>query len=170
MTTPIGNMATINFKQGEKNRKERGEKERKEENCAENQQSVQNYGYCCHQYAKVAKTEQEEGNKQRKKQKDKVNKAIDGPDYCIHCDEDPCVFIQIKSGLCENKEIYYYEDEYGKDHVACNSCRRKRAYQYTEFVLWEGINYRKPHYRCLKDGARALFPLFDGEIMDYKSS
>jgi hypothetical protein len=159
MTKPIGNMATINSKGGAKKRKERGEKEREEENYAQNQQSAQNYSYCCHQHAKVAKTEQEERKKQMKKQKDKVNIVINGPDHCIHCDECPFVFIQIESRLCENDEIYYDEDEYGKDPVACSSSRRKRAYHHAVFVLWEGINYRKPHYRrCVEDGVRALFP------------
>jgi arginine utilization protein RocB len=79
MTKPVGNMVT-NYKQGKKKRRKRSEKEREEENCAENQQSAQIYIYCCHQHAKVAKTE----HKERKKQKDKVNKEVDGPDHCIH--------------------------------------------------------------------------------------
>jgi hypothetical protein len=122
MPEPIGNMAsTINYKWGEKERKERSEKEREEENCAENQQSA-NYGYCCHQHAKVAKTEHEKRMKQMKKQKDEVNKLVDGPDHCIHCDEDPsCVFIQIESYLCENDEIHYDADDYGKDEQRTNN-------------------------------------------------
>jgi hypothetical protein len=60
MTKPIGNMETMNYKwnklqMGEHKRKERIEKEKEEENCAENQQSAQMYGYCCRQHAKVAK-------------------------------------------------------------------------------------------------------------------
>jgi hypothetical protein len=70
---------------------------------------------------------------------------VDGPDHCIHCDEDPCVFLQIESLLCENDTIYYNEDEYANNPVAYNSGRRKRAYQYAALVLWEGINYRRPH-------------------------
>jgi hypothetical protein len=66
MSKPIGNMATINYKRGEKKRKERDEKEREEENCAENQKSALNCGYCCHQHAKVAKIEHEESKKQKK--------------------------------------------------------------------------------------------------------
>jgi hypothetical protein len=85
---------------------------------------------------------------ERKKQRgEEVNKEVDGPDHCIHCDEDPCVFIQIESGLCKNNEIYFDEQHNVKDPVSCNSGRRKRAYQYAAFVLWEGINYRKPHYK-----------------------
>jgi hypothetical protein len=170
MSKPIGNMATINYKRGEKKRKERDEKEREEENCADNEKSGLNCAYCCQQHAKVAKIEHEESKKQKKKQKETVNKMTDGQDHCIHCDEDPCVFIQIESRLCENNEIYFDKEDYDKDPVAYNSGRCKRAYQYAAFVLWEGINYRKPHYRCLEDGVRALFPPVDGKIMGYKTS
>jgi hypothetical protein len=101
-----------------------------------------------------------------------VNKKIDGPDHCIHCDEDPCVFIQIESLSCENDEINFDEEDYGKDHAVYNSGRRKRAYQYAAFILWEGINYRKPQYtgRRVEDGVRALFSPVDGKIMGYKTS
>jgi hypothetical protein len=170
MKKSIGTMATINFKQGEKKRKERMEKDREEETCAGNQKTAQMYGHCCHQHEKVAKTEHKEKKRQKKKRKDEVNKVVDGPDHCIHCDEDPCAFIQIESRLCENHEIYCNKDDYAKDPVACNSGRRKRAYQYAAFVMWEGINYQKPHYRCFENGVRALFPAFDGKIMCYKSS
>jgi hypothetical protein len=127
-------------------------------------------GYCCHQHAKVAKKERELSKTEIKKRKGQVNRVVDGPDHCIHCDEDPCVFIQVESRLCENDEIYFDEEQYAKDPVSCNSGRRKRAYQYAAFVLWEGINYRKPHYKCVEDGIRALFPPFDGKIMGYKLS
>ncbi len=66
MSKPNGTMATINYKRGEKKRKEREDKEKEEENCAENQNSALNCGYCCHQHAKVAKMEHEESKKQRK--------------------------------------------------------------------------------------------------------
>ena len=147
MLKAIGKVAAIIFKQGEKNRKERDEKEREEENCADKQKSALNCGYCCHQHAKVAKMEYEESKKQKKKQKETVKKTIDGPDHCIHCDEDPCVFIQIESRLWKNDEVYFNDEEYDEDPAAYNSGRRKRAYQYAALVLWEGINYRKPHYR-----------------------
>jgi hypothetical protein len=89
---------------------------------------------------------------------------IDGPDHCIHCDEDPCVFIQIESCL------WFDEEDYHKDHAAYNSGRCKHAYQYAAFVLWEGIDYRKPYYRYVEDGVRALFPPVDGKIIGYKTS
>jgi hypothetical protein len=57
-----------------------------------------------------------------------------------------------------------------KDGVAYNSGRRKRAYQHAAFVLWEGISYRKPHYRCVEDGVRSLFPPFNGKVMGYITS
>jgi hypothetical protein len=168
MLKPIVSMATINCKQGEKKRKEREDKEREEENCADNQKSALNCGYCCHQHAKVAKMEHKVSKRQKKK-KETVKKMIDGPDHCIHCDEDPCVFIQIESRLWEYDKIYFDEEDYDKDPAAYNSGRGKRAYEYAAFVLWEGINYWKPHYRCVEDGVRALFPPVDGEIMGYKT-
>jgi hypothetical protein len=42
VSKPIGSMATINYKQGEKKRKERENKEREEENCADNKKSALN--------------------------------------------------------------------------------------------------------------------------------
>jgi hypothetical protein len=126
-------MATINNEQGEKKRKQRIEMEREEEDsakereeedcakeregedCAQNQQSVQEEGSDC----KVAKREHV------CKLEMKVNKVVDGPDHCIHCDEEPCVFIQIESRLCENDKVYFHEEDYAKDHVAYNSGRRK---------------------------------------------
>jgi hypothetical protein len=55
-----------------------------------------------------------------------------------------------------------------KNSVAYNCARRKRAFQYTAFILWGGGNYRKQHYSCVEDGVRALFPPFDAKIMGYK--
>jgi hypothetical protein len=52
--------------------------------------------------------------------------------------------------------------------VAYNSGRCKRAFQYAAFILWEGINYRKPHFACIEDGICALFSPFDRKIMGYK--
>ena len=83
----------------------------------------------------------EENEREFKKQA-----KVDGPDYCIHCDEDPCVIAQIEARLCENDTINYDEREYENSPVTYNSGRRKCAYQYAAFVLWEGINYRRPHY------------------------
>ena len=64
--------------------------------------------------------------------------------------------------------IYYDTYEYKKDPSKCNSGRFKHVFQYTAFILWEGINYRKPHFTCVEAGVRALFPPFDGKIMGYK--
>jgi hypothetical protein len=175
MTQPTGDIATINYKRGEKRKKDMIEKEKEEDKCVENQRSVQDDGYCCHQHATVAKKEHDESKQQMKKQKQmkkqpqNVKKSIDGSDHCIHCDKEPCCFIQIESRLCENDEIYFDEEDYAKDRSAYNSGRRKRAYQYAAFILWEGVNYRKPHYRCVEDGVRALFPPFDGKIIGYKT-
>jgi hypothetical protein len=50
--------------------------------------------------------------------------------YCIRCDEEPGVFIQIELSLCENDEVSYYDKkEYTENPVAYNSGRCKRAYQ-----------------------------------------
>jgi hypothetical protein len=89
-------------------------KEREGEDCAQSQQSAQNEGSGW----KVAKTE-------HCKLEMKVNEVVDGPDHCIHCDEEPCVFIQIESRLCENDEVYFNKEDYAKDHVAYNSGRLK---------------------------------------------
>jgi hypothetical protein len=70
MTKPIGTIAEINYKQGEENRKERREKKREEEKCADYHQSAQIYGYCCHQHAKVARTEQEKREKTKEEAKE----------------------------------------------------------------------------------------------------
>jgi hypothetical protein len=134
-------MATINNKQREKKRKQRIEMEREEEDCApkkreeedcapkerevedcaQNQKSEQNEGSGC----KVAKTEHGVCNLVE------ITKVVvHGPDHCIHCDEEPCVFIRMESRLCENDEVYFQEEDYAKDHVAYNSWRRKQAYKY----------------------------------------
>jgi hypothetical protein len=62
--------------------------------------------------------------------------------------------IKIESRLWENDKIYFDKGDYDKDPAAYNSGRRKRVYQYAVFVLWEGINYRKPPYRCIEDGVQ----------------
>jgi hypothetical protein len=99
----------------------------------------------------------------------KMQQTCKSGHHCIHCDEDPCVFIQIESRLWENDTIYYDSYDYEKAPVTYNSGRRKRAYQYAAFVLWEGINHRRPHYKCVENGVPALFPPPDGKIMGYKS-
>jgi hypothetical protein len=114
----------INFKRKEKKWKNALEKEREEEEeeCHENQQSAHNEGFCCHEHAKKMKKEREVKLVDKRSKKQKVN----GPEHCIHCDEEPCcVFIQIELCLClcENDEIYYDEGEYMKDPVAYNSER-----------------------------------------------
>jgi hypothetical protein len=110
--------------------------------------------------------------RERQEEMKKKEVRVDVPGHCIHCDEEPCVFIQIESGLCENDSIYYDKDEYQKDPVVYNSARCKHTFQYATFILylWEGINYHhKPHFTCVDDGFRALFPPFDGKIMGYKN-
>jgi hypothetical protein len=71
--------------------------------------------------------------------------------------------------LCENGTIYYDSYEYENAPVAYNSGRGKHAYQYAAFMLWEGINHRRPHYTYVENGVRALFLPLDGKIIRYKS-
>jgi hypothetical protein len=169
MKQPTSDLATIDYKRGEKKRKDMREHENEEENCAKDQELAQNHGYCCHQHAKVAKTEHEKYKKQVNRQKEKTKGVVlDEPEQCIHYAEDPCVFNQIEMRLCKNNEIYYDIGDYEKAPITYNSSRRKRAFQYAAFILWEGVNYRKPHSRCVEDGVRALFPPLDGKIMGYK--
>jgi hypothetical protein len=105
-----------------------------------------------------------------KKEKECTKRAkVDRPDHCIHCDKDPCIFIQIEFRLCKNNTIYYDSYEYENAPVTYISGRRKRAYQYAAFVLWEGINHRRPHYKCVQISVWALFPPPDRKIMGYKS-
>lgn len=165
MTEPNSAIEMIHWKRKEKKQKERVDRETEEEECALKQQYALKMGYCCHQHEKRNNEEKENANK-RKRQK--TMEKVNGPDHCIHCDDDPCVFVQIESRLAENDAIYFDEHDYANDPVPYNSARRKRAYQYAAFVLWEGINYRQPHYACVEDGVRALFPPFDGKVMGYK--
>ena len=164
MSEPTSDIAVIDFKRKEKKRKERVKKEEEEEQCHENQQIAKRDGYCCHEHARESK------KKARVKQERQTLVAMDnGPDHCDHCDDDPCVFVQIESRLAENDEIYYDKSEYEKNSNTYNSSRRKRAFQYAAFILWEGINYRRQHYTCVENGVRALYPPFDGKIMGYKT-
>jgi hypothetical protein len=52
--------------------------------------------------------------------------------------------------------IYYDEKDYEKAPVTYNGARYKHAFQYAVFILWEGINYRKPHYMGMEEGVQAL--------------
>jgi hypothetical protein len=163
LSEPKSDRARIAFRRKEKNKKESMKRRKEEEDCAGNQRTAQNKGFCCHHHAKRLKLKDIKGKQCTKHAK------VDGPDHCIHCDEDPCVFIQIESRLCKNDMIYYDSYDYENALVTYNSGRRKRAYQYAAFVLWEGINHRRPHYKCVEIGVWALFPPPDGKIMGYKS-
>jgi hypothetical protein len=63
-------LATINYKGGEKKRKDRQDKDNEEEKCVKDQELAQNHGYCCHQHAKVAKKGHEKYKKQLSRQKE----------------------------------------------------------------------------------------------------
>jgi hypothetical protein len=113
------------------------EKKREEEECHDNQRIMQKQGFCCHAHAKKMKRERKE---EIRKKKVRVNRA----EHCIHCNEEPCIFIQIKFRLCENNAIYYDEGECTKTPVVYNSARHKHMFQYAAFILWEGINTQLP--------------------------
>ena len=147
------------------------ENEREEEECLENQQNAHHQGFCCHYHEKKQKKEWDEKRKLKGgiiKKATNQEEEVYEPNHCHHCDEDPCVFQQIELKLCENDDIYFDEHDYAKAPVPYNSARRKRAYQFAAFILWEGINYRQPHYKCVEDGVRSLFPPLDGKTMGYK--
>jgi hypothetical protein len=154
MSEPKSDLAQISFKRKEKKQRENETKRKEEEECANNQQTAQKEGFCCHHHVKRLKV------KAGKASQKKLAKR-DGPDHFFHFNEDPFVFIQIPSRLCENDRIYYDEDEYENNPAAYNSGRRKRAYQYAALVLWEGINYCRLHYTCVENGVPALFPPLD---------
>jgi hypothetical protein len=116
----------------------------------------------------VAKKEHERNKKQVSRQTEKKSQVINEEEQCIHCDKDPCVFTQIELRLCKNDEIYYDVGDYEKAPITYNTSRRKCAFQYAAFILWEGVNYRKRHYRCVENGVRCLFPPLDGKTMGYK--
>jgi hypothetical protein len=156
----------------EEDQEEEQEEDQEEEECAKKRERDEDYAA---QNQQTARKEVSSGCKVTKREYDcklemKVNEVVDGPDHCIHCDEEPCVFTQIESRLCENDDYYFHEEDYAADPVAYNSKRRKRAYQQAAFVVWEGINYRKPHFKCVEIGVRSLFPPFDGKVMGYKTS
>jgi hypothetical protein len=163
LSKPMSDLAKISYKRKEKKQRNKMKKTKEEEECADNQQSAQDEGFSCHHHAKRLKIKDEEERICTKRAK------VDCPDHCIHCDEDLCIFVQIKSRLCENDTIYYDRCDYENAPAAYNSGRRKRAYQYTAFVLWEGINYRRPHYACVENHVCLLFPPIDGKVMGYKS-
>ena len=146
----------------EMKRKEREAREAEESQCNENQQTAQNLGFCCHTHAVKRKKEKQERKRMKK------TKMIDGPSHCIFCDEDPCAFVQIESRLGEHDDIYYDAEEFGKNPVACNRARRNRAYKYAAFILWERLGYRRPHYKCVENGVRSLYPPLDGKITGFK--
>jgi hypothetical protein len=74
----------------------------------------------------------------KRERREEIRKKVrvNGTERCIHCDKEPCVFIQIKSHLCKNNAIYYDEGEYTKDPVMYNSAKRKCTVQYVVFILW----------------------------------
>jgi hypothetical protein len=131
---PVGDLARIKFQMQRGETKRQHGKE-KEEECANNQQSAQDKGFCCHHHVRRLKAKDVNGRNCMKGAK------VEGPDHCIHQDEDPWVFVQIESRLCKNNMIYYDRYDYKNAPIVYNSGRRKHAYHYAAFVLWEGINY-----------------------------
>jgi hypothetical protein len=54
---------------------------------------------------------------------------VDRPDHCIHCNEDPYIFVQIELRLWENDTIHFAKDKYANNPVAYNNSRGELAYQ-----------------------------------------
>jgi hypothetical protein len=106
LSKPTSDLAKISYKRKEKKQRDNMKKRKEKEECADNQQSAQDEGFCCHHHAKRLKIKEEEERIGKKRAK------VDCPDHCIHCDEDPCLFVQIESRLCENNTIYYDRCDY----------------------------------------------------------
>jgi hypothetical protein len=162
MSKPKSDFEKISYLRKKKKRKEREETEREEEECHEIQKEAHREGFCCPTHAAKAKS------KIVQKRKKKLEVSVNGPWFCAHCEEDPCVFIQSEQAISDNDTIYFDEAELLENPKAVMSARRKRAFQFTAHLLWEGINYRRQHYTCVEAGVRALFPPPDGKIMGYK--
>jgi hypothetical protein len=161
MSPPASSTAMKKWRLEEKKRKEMLEVEKEERECYENQSIARKQGFCCHAHAVSIKKEKKEDGTRKKAR-------VDGPDHCILCDEEPCVFVQIESRLGEHDLIYFDKTEFDENSVACNRARRNRAYKYAAYILWERIGYRRPHYKCVETGIRALSPPLDGKITGYK--
>jgi hypothetical protein len=69
-----------------------------------------------------------EMKREREEEVTKKQVRVNAPDHCTHCEEEPCVFIQIESRLCGNDSIYNDKDEYHKGIMWC--------------IIVEGINVR----------------------------
>jgi hypothetical protein len=167
MLEPTSDFARISFKQKETKRKDTMKTMREEEDCAGNQQNAQNKGLCCHHHTRRMKLKDKEESQMMKQAK------VDWPDHCIHCNEDPCVLVQIELHLSENNTIYYDKDEqYENNPVAYNSNRHTTAATTMQHSCCgkESISYCRPHYMCVENSVRALLPPLDGKIMGYKSN
>jgi hypothetical protein len=166
MSEPTSDLMKIRFLRKTKKRKERQfetmEKDFPLRELSDNQ--ARKKGFCCASHA----AEDEAKQKRDVKKREGEAREIHGPGFCSHCEEDSCVFVQSERDITENDAIYYDAAEHAENPVAVNSARRKRAYQFTAHLLWEGINYRRQHYPCVEAGVRALFPPQDGKIMGYK--
>jgi hypothetical protein len=64
----------------------------------------------------------------KREESKKKRRGVDGPHYCISCDEDPCAFVQIETRLCDNDGIYFVSSTYEKEPVGYNRVRQERAY------------------------------------------
>jgi phosphopantetheinyl transferase (holo-ACP synthase) len=90
MSEPTSGLEQLAYKCYQKKRKQHIEREHKEEEFHENQKEAHNKAFCCYEHAELLVEEA------RVKKAKKGKKArVDGPNHCIHCDEDPCIFVQI---------------------------------------------------------------------------
>ena len=94
-----------------------------------------------------------------------------GPSHCIHCDDDPCLWLQLEPAILDNDRVYNSEDIAGEALAnEPNRARRKRAFRLASQMIngHLGNGIRKKHMRCIEDGVRSLFPAVDGKHMGFK--
>jgi hypothetical protein len=103
LTKLLGAMAAINYNCGEKKRKDRMEKEKRRMTVPRT--ITDTVDTTC----KGSKERKQGTERANEKEKGKVKQLEHKPDHCLHCDEDPCVFIQIEIWLCENDDTYFTE-------------------------------------------------------------
>jgi hypothetical protein len=169
MSEPKSDVQKMGYFRATRKRKAREEEDREIAVCGELHEQANIELYCCPGHARKAKLNAK--LKEEKKTRDGVNEGtMEGPGFCKHCIDDPCVFIQFEDTIVKNDLIYFDAKEYAEDPVTVNRQRHKRAYQFTAHLLWEGIKYRRQHYTCVEAGVRALFPPFDGKVMGFKEA
>ena len=93
-----------------------------------------------------------------------------GPGHCIHCGDDPCVWLQLEQEILDNDRVHNTHDIAGEavDNEP-NRARRKRAFQLASRIIngHLGKGNRKKHSQCVEEGVRSLFPDEQGNHMGF---